>query len=235
MCVAGPSTLRWHRRRLPRPAPPQRPALPPRSQDAKPVQTAARTTLSMPCSVRTAAMTSPPERCRGHWSRPRRPVHPLTINRQRPSLWPRPLAMAARPRRHLTGLRRFGLIRPGTKPSKARIQCPPPDFRVLCRSKSILVGRTSRSRNIHPQIDCESDSGVSRRQTQLTTDGSRWWVEDLDSANGTFVAAATDPIPSNPIPVGVKHELAADDRIYVGAWTRIVIRPATEDEKTALG
>jgi hypothetical protein len=106
---------------------------------------------------------------------------------------------------------------------------------VPLRSKSILVGRTSRSRNIHPQIDCESDSGVSRRQTQLTTDGSRWWVEDLDSANGTFVAAATDPIPSNPIPVGVKHELATDDRIYVGAWTRIVIRPATEDEKTALG
>jgi len=106
---------------------------------------------------------------------------------------------------------------------------------VPLRSKSILVGRTSRSRNINPQIDCEPDSGVSRRQTQLTTDGSRWWVEDLDSANGTFVAAATDPIPSNPIPVGVKHELAADDRIYVGAWTRIVIRRATDDEKTRLG
>jgi hypothetical protein len=102
-------------------------------------------------------------------------------------------------------------------------------------AKSILVGRTSRSRNIHPQIDCEPDSGVSRRQTQLTTDGSRWWVEDLDSANGTFIAAATDPIPSSPIPVGIKQELAPDDRIYVGAWTRIVIRRATEDEKAALG
>jgi hypothetical protein len=105
---------------------------------------------------------------------------------------------------------------------------------VPLRSKSILVGRMSRSRNIHPQIDCEPDSGVSRRQSQMTTDGSRWWVEDLDSANGTFVAAATDPIPSNPIPVGVKHELASDDRIYVGAWTRIVIRRATEDEKASL-
>ncbi len=105
---------------------------------------------------------------------------------------------------------------------------------VPLHSKSILIGRTSRSRNIHPQIDCESDSGVSRRQTQLTTDGTRWWVEDLDSANGTFVAPATGPIPSDPIPVGVKHELAADDRIYVGAWTRIVIRQATEDEKASL-
>jgi hypothetical protein len=105
---------------------------------------------------------------------------------------------------------------------------------VPLHSKSILIGRTSRSRNIHPQIDCESDSGVSRRQTQLTTDGRRWWVEDLDSANGTFVAPATGPIPADPIPVGVKHELAADDRIYVGAWTRIVIRQATEDEKASL-
>jgi hypothetical protein len=101
-------------------------------------------------------------------------------------------------------------------------------------SKSILIGRTSKSRNIHPQIDCESDSSISRRQTQLTTDGTRWWVEDLDSANGTFVAPATGPLPADPIPVGVKHELAADDRVYVGAWTRIVIRRATEDEKTSL-
>jgi hypothetical protein len=114
---------------------------------------------------------------------------------------------------------------------------PSPGLPVVIplRSKSILVGRISRSRNINPQIDCEPDSGVSRRQSQLTTDGSRWWVEDLDSANGTFVAAATDPIPSNPIPIGVKHELAADDRIYVGAWTRIVIRRATDDEKANLG
>jgi hypothetical protein len=105
---------------------------------------------------------------------------------------------------------------------------------VPLHSKSILIGRISRSRNIHPQIDCESDSGVSRRQTQLTTDGTRWWVEDLDSANGTFVAPATGPLPSDPIPVGTKHELAADDRIYVGGWTRIVIRQATADEKASL-
>jgi hypothetical protein len=113
---------------------------------------------------------------------------------------------------------------------------PSPGLPVVLplREKSILVGRISHSRNIHPQIDCEPDSGVSRRQTQLTTDGTRWWVEDLDSANGTFIAAATDPIPSNPIPVGVKQELAADDRIYVGAWTRIVIRRATEDERATL-
>ena len=118
--------------------------------------------------------------------------------------------------------------------SPDRLPSPGLPVVVPLRSKSILIGRTSRSRNIHPQVDCESDSGVSRRQTQLTTDGTRWWVEDLESANGTFVAPATGALPSDPIRVGVKHELAADDRIYVGAWTRIVIRRATEDEMASL-
>ena len=106
---------------------------------------------------------------------------------------------------------------------------------VPLRGRSLLVGRTSKSRNIHPAVDCESDSGVSRRQAQLTTDGQRWWVEDLESANGTFVAPASAPLPDNPIPVGVKQELAADDRVYLGAWTRLVIRPATDEERQTLG
>jgi hypothetical protein len=106
---------------------------------------------------------------------------------------------------------------------------------VPLRGRSLLVGRTSNSRNIHPAIDCETDSGVSRRQAQLTTDGDRWWVEDLESANGTFVAPASAPLPEDPIPVGVKQELAADDRVYLGAWTRLVIRPATDEERQTLG
>ena len=113
---------------------------------------------------------------------------------------------------------------------------PSPGLPVVVglRSKSVLVGRTSQSRNIHPEVDCDTDSGVSRRQAQLTTDGTRWWVEDLESANGTFVAAATGVLPEDPIPVGAKRELAPDDRIYLGAWTRIVIRSATDDERSSL-
>lgn len=105
---------------------------------------------------------------------------------------------------------------------------------VPLRNKSILIGRKSKSRNINPDIDCEHDTGTSRRQAQLTTDGTRWWVEDLESSNGTFVGAATDPLPEDPIPVGPKRELKPDDRIYLGAWTRLVIREATEDELTSL-
>jgi hypothetical protein len=105
---------------------------------------------------------------------------------------------------------------------------------VPLRGRSVLVGRTSASRNIHPEIDCETDTGVSRRQAQLTTDGTRWWVEDLESANGTFVGAAAGALPEDPIPVGVKRELNPDDRVYVGAWTRLVIRQATDEEKATL-
>ncbi|GAA3621473.1 FHA domain-containing protein [Microlunatus ginsengisoli] len=105
---------------------------------------------------------------------------------------------------------------------------------IPLRKPSLLIGRVSRSRNIHPDIDCEPDSGASRRQAQLTTDGTRWWVEDLESANGTFVAGGSDPLPENPIPVGLKQEIQPGMRIYVGAWTRIVVRPATSEEQESL-
>lgn len=94
---------------------------------------------------------------------------------------------------------------------------------------SVLIGRPSRSRGIVPDIDCEPDSGCSRRQAQLTTDGRRWWVEDLGSSNGTYVGTAGGPLPDKPL--DGRHELAPDDRVYVGAWTRIVVRPATGDEE----
>ena len=95
-----------------------------------------------------------------------------------------------------------------------------------------LIGRGSVSRNIHPEVDCGIDSGVSRRQARLSTDSTRWYVEDLGSANGTFVGPAAGPLPTTPIQG--RYELGPDDRIYVGAWTRIVVRKASKDEVDAL-
>ena len=86
--------------------------------------------------------------------------------------------------------------------------------------RSVLLGRVSTSRNTHPEIDLSSDPGVSRRHAQLTTDGTRWFVEDLGSSNGTFVGAAAGPLPDDArSPSGPKTELGDDDRLYVGAWT----------------
>lgn len=111
--------------------------------------------------------------------------------------------------------------------------CPSAGLPVIIpvTEKSVLVGRPSKSRGISPDIDCGDDTGVSRRQAQLTTDGQRWWVEDLQSANGTYVASAAEPLPDTPIAPGQRRELAADDRIYVGAWTRLVLRKATPEEQ----
>ncbi|GAA4367883.1 FHA domain-containing protein [Nocardioides caricicola] len=101
---------------------------------------------------------------------------------------------------------------------------------VRLENTSILIGRASRSRNITPDIDLSSDNGISRRHAQLTTDGTRWWVEDLGSSNGTYVGGNVGALPSTPVPVGQKQEVSDDDRIYVGAWTRIVVRRAAEGE-----
>ncbi len=88
---------------------------------------------------------------------------------------------------------------------------------------------------MRPDIDCGSDIGVSRRQAVLTSDGRRWWIEDLDSANGTFVGPAAGPLPASPLPPERRVEVDFDDRIYVGAWTRLVVRRATEAERAGRG
>ncbi|HRA76661.1 MAG TPA: FHA domain-containing protein [Propionicimonas sp.] len=106
-----------------------------------------------------------------------------------------------------------------------------PDIVPLVKEAN-LIGRVSVNRNIFPEVDCELDTGCSRRHARLTTDGTRWWIEDLESANGTFLGPSAGPLPAMPIPRG-RVEVAADQRIYVGAWTRIVIRRATADEQAA--
>jgi hypothetical protein len=111
--------------------------------------------------------------------------------------------------------------------------CPSPGLPVVIpiTAKSVLVGRPSKSRGISPEIDCGEDTGVSRRQAQLTTDGQRWWVEDLQSSNGTYVGPSSGPLPDDPITPGQRRELGTDDRVYVGAWTRLVVRKATPEEQ----
>ncbi len=114
--------------------------------------------------------------------------------------------------------------------------CPSPGLPAIIplTVRSVLIGRTSRSRSIHPEIPCEADIAVSRRHAQLTTDGARWWVEDLGSSNGTFVGPASGPLPTVPLVAGQRQELVEDDRVYVGAWTRLVVRRATDEEKAGV-
>ena len=107
-------------------------------------------------------------------------------------------------------------------------QGPP---RIVPLKESALIGRHSTSRNIHPDVDCEPDVGCSRRQAYLTFADGYWYINDLDSANGTFVAPATAALPEEPITT--RTQIGPDTRVYVGAWTRIVVRPAIKEELQA--
>jgi hypothetical protein len=117
---------------------------------------------------------------------------------------------------------------------EAEEPCPSAGMPVVVplTGTSLLVGRRSASRNIRPHVDVRADAGVSHRHIQLTTDGQRWWVEDLQSTNGTYIGSASADLPNAPITPGQRVELADDDRIYLGAWTRLVVRRAMPEERT---
>jgi FHA domain len=97
---------------------------------------------------------------------------------------------------------------------------PPATTTVQLVTGSVSVGRTSRSRNVHPDLDLAAltvDPAVSHRHAVLTlrADG-RWEVIDLDSENGTTHNGAD--VSSQPA------VLASGDRLDLGAWTTITIR-----------
>jgi hypothetical protein len=93
-----------------------------------------------------------------------------------------------------------------------------------------IIGRRSKTSGSAVDINCSGDSAVSHRNAKLTLDHDRWYIEDLGSTNGTFVGPPA-LMPPVVLAGGDRHELTDSERIYVGAWTRIVIRRATAEEK----
>lgn len=105
----------------------------------------------------------------------------------------------------------------------------PPEV-VPLPGTGVVVGRTNVERGLHPDLDAGRDAGVSVRHAQLTSDGHRWWVEDLDTSNGTYVATVGQPLPTEPLAQGERVLVDEDDRILLGAWTRLVLRRADAGE-----
>lgn len=89
-----------------------------------------------------------------------------------------------------------------------------------------LVGRTSQSRGLRPEVALDADTAVSRRHAQLILDGDKLSVVDLSSTNGTFVLDR-DIVPTadtEPLAPGVAALLDDGDQIFVGAWSRLTVR-----------
>lgn len=93
----------------------------------------------------------------------------------------------------------------------------------LVDAQTYVVGRTNLQQGLRPELDAGHDAGVSVRHAQLTTDGDHWWVEDLDTSNGTYVTTVGLPLPERPIERGVRVRIDEDDRVLLGGWTRIVL------------
>jgi len=103
---------------------------------------------------------------------------------------------------------------------------PANTYTVALHTTTSLIGRTSKSKGVKPDIALDADTGVSRRQAQLVADGTSLSVVDLVSTNGTFVVAP-DVEPDadiEPLAPDEVRQLSDGDRVYVGAWTRLTVR-----------
>ncbi len=74
----------------------------------------------------------------------------------------------------------------------------------LPADNEITIGRVVPHRGIRPDIDLskfDPASRISRRHARITSRGGQFYVEDLGSANGTFVNGRTRLKPQEPYPL----------------------------------
>lgn len=101
--------------------------------------------------------------------------------------------------------------------------------RMIFEDGSILPLRPQTHR-IGRGSDCDIqlvDTAVSQHHAELKTDGRRWWLKDLASRNGTFVAGK--PIrsrrlqPGDNIVIGeLRFRFEPAEKSDAGMWSRIV-------------
>ena len=105
---------------------------------------------------------------------------------------------------------------------------PPSTSTVPLFQHTSLIGRTSQSRGLRPEIALDVDTAVSRRHAQLLVEGDQLSVVDLSSTNGTYVLhpGQAPDADAAPLPSGVSTALADGDQIFLGAWSRLTVRRA---------
>lgn len=94
---------------------------------------------------------------------------------------------------------------------------------------NLEIGRVSDK----PVIDCGNDVGVSRKHAKLQLIDGHWKITDLGSRNGTYLGVVNADLPSKAI--SEAQEISDFHRIYLGSWTRLVVRPARSEEISGKG
>lgn len=95
--------------------------------------------------------------------------------------------------------------------------------RVTLTGDRVHIGRRSVSRGFTPEIDLGGPGGdpaISHVHAILVAKpGGTWALLDPGSTNGTTINGTADPVAPN-----VEVPLHDSDRIYVGAWTVIILQ-----------
>ncbi|MEU3017118.1 MULTISPECIES: FHA domain-containing protein [unclassified Nocardiopsis] len=95
--------------------------------------------------------------------------------------------------------------------------------RVSLQGDRVHIGRRSQSRGFTPEIDLGGPGGdpaISHiHAILLARPGDTWSLLDPGSTNGTTVNGTANPIPHH-----VEVPLNDSDRIYVGAWTVVILQ-----------
>src|SRR5260221_11345304 len=91
------------------------------------------------------------------------------------------------------------------------------EFELVLKDPLTLIGRTSKKRNLHPEIACDWDGAVSHRHAniELDTNGQAFLV-DLGATNGTMDNAKL-------ISANTARDLTDDDRSALGAKTALIV------------
>lgn len=118
-------------------------------------------------------------------------------------------------------------------PAEAPARPAPPNPRLLVQpggtelplpaDKDIyVIGREDPASGSYPEVDLVpyggEEGGVSRRHAQITRNGPKYFIEDLNSVNYTFVNR-------QKIAVGVAHPLQDGDEVRLG---RVLLRFKSE-------
>jgi hypothetical protein len=103
--------------------------------------------------------------------------------------------------------------------------CPPPTSSTIqLTGATALIGRTSRTHRVYPEIALDGDTGVSRRHASSSTPPrARGRSSTSDRRTGP---TSCRPVRIRPPTARPSRSLADRDAIYLGAWTKLTLRDA---------